>query len=191
MEHRGIIPVSMEKIREFLSKNFILVVFCGVGILLVLFSNLFFSSDSSGKKAAVGEKAEDITAAYVRQMTDELKKLVKSIEGVGACEVMMTVESSSEYIYVAEERKNEQQMEETESGRHRAETKKEGEQTYIIINDGNGQKALIKTTLLPKVKGVVVLCSGADDPNVKLRVIDAVTTIFGISSSRVCVVKKS
>jgi len=190
MEHKGA-PHVMDKVRDFLGKNFILVVFCGVGLLLVVFSNIFFSSDSSEKKQVAEEKAEDIAADYVAQISGQLKGLLKSIEGVGECEVMLTVESSTEYVYVAEEKKSEQRTEETTSGHRRVDTKKDSDETYIIIDDGDGQKALVKTTLLPRVKGVVVLCKGADDPGVKLRVIEAVTTVFGISSNKVCVVKKS
>lgn len=190
MEHKGA-PHVVDKVKDFLAKNFILVVFCGVGILLVVFSNIFFSTGSSEKKDVKEERAEDVAAGYAEQISAQLKGILKGIEGVGECDVMLTIESSTEYVYVSEEKKSEQRTEETTSGHHRLETKKDSEETYVIINDGDGQKALVKTTLLPRVKGVVVLCKGADDPTVKLRVIEAVTTVFGISSNKVCVVKKS
>lgn len=191
MEKKEVFSVSTEKIRNFFTKNFILIIFCGVGILMVLFSNLFFTSSNSEKKVAADEKNEEGAAEYVMKITDELKRLIKNIEGVGSCEVMLTVESGPQHVYVSEEKNSEQKTEDTESGRMRIETKREGEETYVIINDQNGQRALIRTTLSPKIKGVVVLCSGADNPTVKLSVVNAVTTIFKIPSNRVCVIKIS
>ena len=41
----------------------------------------------------------------------------------------------------------------------------------------------------PEVKGVAVICQGADSPVVTERITSAVTTALGIPSTRVCVLK--
>ena len=46
---------------------------------------------------------------------------------------------------------------------------------------------LLLKEITPTVAGVVVVCSGADDVNVRQRVVDVVTTALGTSSNRVCV----
>jgi stage III sporulation protein AG len=49
---------------------------------------------------------------------------------------------------------------------------------------------LLLTRIQPTVKGVAVVCGGADDSAVCQRVVDVVTTAFHISDRRVCVVKQ-
>ncbi len=44
-------------------------------------------------------------------------------------------------------------------------------------------------TQAPKVRGVIVVCSGGDDVIVQEKVIRAVTSVFAISSTRVSVMK--
>ena len=60
----------------------------------------------------------------------------------------------------------------------------------LLVEDAEGHsQALPTTTVEPKVRGVAVVCQGADDPLVATRVTEAVTTALGISSNRVCVVR--
>ena len=42
---------------------------------------------------------------------------------------------------------------------------------------------------MPKVKGVLVVCEGADSSVVKQNVIESVRTVLGVASSRVSVQK--
>ena len=77
------------------------------------------------------------------------------------------------------------------------ETKKEQEKNnyernVILVQGSNGtREALLKTTIEPKVKGVVIVCQGGENIEVEKRVIDAVTTALDISSSKICVAKLS
>ena len=41
----------------------------------------------------------------------------------------------------------------------------------------------------PRVLGVTVICQGADSPSVKAAISDCMTSLFDISSKRVCVLK--
>ena len=57
------------------------------------------------------------------------------------------------------------------------------------MDGSDGKEALIKTQIEPKVKGVVIVCSGGEQALVQQRVIDAVTIALDIDSSKVCVTK--
>lgn len=48
---------------------------------------------------------------------------------------------------------------------------------------------MLLETEMPKVRGVIVVCSGGDDVIVQEKVIRAVTGVFAISSTRVSVMK--
>lgn len=44
---------------------------------------------------------------------------------------------------------------------------------------------------MPKIKGVLVVCEGADSAIVKQNIIDSVRTVLGVASSRVSVQKSA
>ncbi|MEG1994786.1 MAG: hypothetical protein RR048_07715, partial [Oscillospiraceae bacterium] len=68
--------------------------------------------------------------------------------------------------------------------------KTDSENKFIIVEDENGnKKALVETSYTPKFKGAVVVCSGGNSSSVKNKVTQALTTILGIGSSKVCVIK--
>ena len=59
------------------------------------------------------------------------------------------------------------------------------------MTEDNGKKeALVKKTLEPKISGAVVVCEGGDNIQISEKVIRAVSTALGISSSKVCVEDK-
>ena len=61
--------------------------------------------------------------------------------------------------------------------------------------DNSGENVYLKNTdqktvsIEPKVRGVVIVCDGGDDPLVVSRVLDAVTKALNISSDKVCITK--
>ncbi|MBQ3284021.1 MAG: hypothetical protein IJH40_00090 [Ruminococcus sp.] len=70
-----------------------------------------------------------------------------------------------------------------------------GEVKIFLTMDDSGENVYQKNTdqktvsIEPKVRGVVVVCDGGDDPTVKSRVLDAVTKALNISSDKVCITK--
>ena len=101
----------MNKINEFISKlkkggNIKIVVFMGLaGILLIMFSELFFSNDNKQKENSI--KSENISGNYenyAHDMENQLKRILEKIDGVGKADVMVTVVGTEEYIYAEEEK---------------------------------------------------------------------------------------
>ena len=70
-----------------------------------------------------------------------------------------------------------------------------GEAKIFLTMDNGGENVYLKNTdtktvsIEPKVRGVVVVCDGGDDPLVVSRVLDAVTKALNISSDKVCITK--
>ena len=70
-----------------------------------------------------------------------------------------------------------------------------GEAKIFLTMDNGGENVYLKNTdqktvsIEPKVRGVVVVCDGGDDPMVKSRVLEAVTKALSISSDKVCITK--
>ena len=70
-----------------------------------------------------------------------------------------------------------------------------GEAKIFLTMDNSGENVYLKNTdtktksIEPKVRGVVVVCDGGNDPLVVSRVMEAVTKSLNISSDKVCVTK--
>ncbi len=70
-----------------------------------------------------------------------------------------------------------------------------GQAKIFLTMDNAGENVYLKNTdkktvsIEPKVRGVVVVCEGGDDPLVVSRVMNAVTKALNISSDKVCVTK--
>ncbi len=125
---------------------------------------------------------------YARQLEQRLDSLVESIEGAGEARVMVTLEQTRLQVYATE--RKEDSLLEDDSNTGSARRSDSLEETYLLVEDAEGHsQALPTTTVEPKVRGVAVVCQGADDPLVATRVTEAVTTALGISSNRVCVVR--
>jgi len=122
-----------------------------------------------------------------------LENLVSNIDGAGKSKVFITFEGTSETIYATEEKKNKEASED-KSGDEitRKKESDDCEKKFITVKDSEGtEKALAVTELEPKIKGAVVICPGADDPIVKNRIIDVITTALSINSARVCITKSN
>lgn len=70
-----------------------------------------------------------------------------------------------------------------------------GDARIFLTMDNSGENVYLKNTdtktvsIEPKVRGVVVVCDGGDDPMVVSRVMDAVTKALNISSDKVCITR--
>ena len=70
-----------------------------------------------------------------------------------------------------------------------------GDVKIFLTMDNSGENIYLKNTdtktvsIEPKVRGVVVVCDGGDDPVTVSRVLEAVTKALNISSDKVCITK--
>ena len=130
-------------------------------------------------------RGEDIAAvtlseAQVEQALEQrIAALLREVDGVGTCRVMVTLESGSQAVYAADTA--------TSNGADGGSTFSE---SYLTVETADGPAGLLITRLQPTVKGVAVVCEGGGNEAVRQRVIQVVSTAFHISERRVCVVKQ-
>ena len=145
------------------------------GILLIFVSEMFPAKNTAESKSI----ATDDTDSYKKQIEKELKDVLSQVRGVGECEVMVTVEGTTEYVYAENLTKS------TDNNGDRTSDRYENE---IVITDNDGKKeALVRKIIKPQICGVVIVCEGGGDIKVNERVLKAVSTVLGISSSKICV----
>ena len=63
-----------------------------------------------------------------------------------------------------------------------------GSTRKMIINTGSGkQEALEKKVVYPTYQGAIIVCSGAEDASVQMRVIEAVRQYTGLRTDQISV----
>ena len=111
-------------------------------------------------------------------LQEALINILKRIEGAGDVDVLLTEKKGEEIIYQADS--------DLTSGSN---TESENRKTLIITDENRAEKGLIRQVNPPVLQGAVVVCQGADDPKVKLALVDAVMRATGLSSNQICVLK--
>lgn len=130
---------------------------------------------------------EQTAAADPGETERRIAALLSRAEGVGRVEVMLSLESDTEYVY-ADEYVRRREERDTGDG----ETAFSGEENLQILTvrgqDG-GETPVIRRRISPAYRGAVVICDGAEDPGTRLNVIRAVGALTGLSSERITVIK--
>ena len=144
-------------------------------VLLLFFSELDFSNDKQNEELSYGIDINE----YKKDLESELTKHLKNMSGVGKVKVMITLESNQEISYVNETEKDGSQGESDISYSEK--------NNYVIIDDGDKDRGLVKKITEPRIRGVLVICDGGDDITVKTKVTEAVKKLFSISSASICV----
>ena len=154
------------------------------GIILIALSNLLPKSKSQPTAAAV----QTLTAAeFIAQTEQRLSEIISGIDGAGSCRVMVTLENGVEYVYASQQKINSDHQQESD----RVSQRDGSESNVILVDTANGRQGLIVTELQPTVRGVVVVCEGGDNAEVRQRVTDTVKTALNITARRVCVTKSA
>ena len=131
------------------------------------------------------------TDAFVEKTEERLGAIVSSIQGAGECRVMVTVVNGVEYVYATEQSTNTDRQEDSDGTSNKVIQRDDKEETVIVVDTGDGREGLLVTEIQPTVQGVVVVCQGGDDEEVRERIVQAITVALNISSKRVCVTKLS
>lgn len=166
-----------------------LILFCAaLGIVLVLLS---YTLEGEPQQGSPDSGIRTGTPVLEQELEQRLAGIVSRIDGAGCTTVMVTMDNTGEYVYAKDTTVRTDTSTAQENGRISGSTSDSSETAHIIIDGRDGDQPLVEKQIEPKVRGVIVLCEGADDPVVESRVTEAVKTALGISSSRICVEKIS
>ncbi len=142
-----------------------------VGILLVGLTEWLPFQRAQNPHSDTGD-APLSAAAVETALEERIGALLDGVQGVGDCQVMVTLEQGVQQIYAADT----------------AVSPSGSSEQILTVATENGPVGLPVTQVQPVVKGVAVVCTGGGDPVVCERVTELVATVFNISSRRVCVV---
>ena len=153
-----------------------------VGGLLILFSG-------AEKDKPVSAEPYYSDSDYCAETEAKIKGLVAAITGDNDCIVAVTLETGSEYIYADQKSTNTDLSKEGKDGATKESEK--SEQEYIIVKSGDGsEEALIVTEKKPTIRGVAIVSGGITATN-EASILNAVSSVLGISSRKISITNKS
>ena len=162
--------VRTGKIGKYLEKyKYVWIVLC-VGILLMLVPG---NKDTPEAADAIPEATQPEDSVEER-----LEAILSQMNGAGKVRVMLSVYQGEQTIY------------QTDSDHSQSEHGTDSRTQTILITDKNrNETGLVHQINPPKYLGAIVLCQGADDPVVKLSIVEAVGKITGLGADRISVLK--
>ncbi len=158
------------KIVDFLKKYryVVLVLVLGIGLMLL----------PDGKKDTAAQPESTASAPVPTDPTEELAKILSQIKGAGKVQVMLCVAAGEKTVY-----QTDQESTTSDTGQTiRVDT--------VIVSDSDRtQQGLIQQIVAPEYRGAIVVCQGAEDPAVRLAIVEAVTNATGLGADRISVLK--
>lgn len=160
------------------NKTSAIAVIAMIGLLLIT-ANYIFKKPSQDTTESVFDETE-----YIESLERRVSNMVSDIKGAGSSSVVINIISTTESVYVKENKKSSDSSSDT--------NKTETEDSVLTMKDSSGNEyALVTKQILPQIGGVTVVCDGGDDPSVKAAVIYAVCTVLNIGANKVCVIAKA
>ncbi len=156
---------------EILKNKKILMIIAGVlcGICLIVAGRLGGDENPAYPASSPLYPSEEVKV-YTEQLEKRLESLLSGIGGVRSVDVMITLESSNENVYAT-------------SGAN---------SDFVILQSSNGSESGIKLTEInAKVRGVAVVCDYGGSEEMKMQIIEMLTSLFNIGSNRISVISSS
>lgn len=166
-------PLHFEKLKALLQKYKYILAVVGVGIFFLLLP--------SGTQESKTVDTEPFSYDRVALQT-EMEQVLSHIEGVGRLRLMLTVDATEEKELAQNGKVREDRGEEGVA--------KEEESTVVTVHTGsNLEEVVVKRSLFPNYVGALVVCEGGGSAAVRLRVMEAVHALTGLSTEKISVIK--
>ena len=163
---------TFAKLRK--NKNFYVYVAIGLAVLIAIIYFASFASSNESPSTNTDNIDQNLSTSeeYARSLENKLENVISQIEGTGNVDVVITLEKGFEYVYLTEE-----ETRTSASGNTTTST------TVVMVD---GQPVLIEE-LYPVIKGIVVVCAGADNVSVKMNIISLIQTVVNVNSSNISI----
>lgn len=122
------------------------------------------------------------TDAYETNNVDtvakDLAQILSKVDNAGEVEVFLTIESGEITHYQTDDDITTNEDGSTTQVR-----------TVLITGSERNEYGLVRQVNPPIYKGAIVVCQGAEDPKVRLAIVNAVANVTGLGASRISVLK--
>ena len=160
------IAIKKEKKKLKIKKEYILVALLLAVVLFIFMQNFNFDAFNFNFE-------KETTMSYKTEVENSLVKILESVNGVGKVNVFVTVDGTAEEVVLKNvETKTENNI-------------KTSIETAVLVN---GKPYIIKS-LNPNIIGVIVVCEGADNLQVKMAITEILVTSLKVNTESVRIIK--
>lgn len=181
--------------REFIKKAYafladkkrtIIIVIGLAGIVLIFVSGFLGEKSESEPQP---DEAVPITAEdYRKQLENELAAIISRIDGAGEVSILITMESTTEDVYAVERKTEEKNSHSEYEGNIDSDGEYKEENKYVTVKRKDGSEdTVLQKQIMPKIRGVLVVCDGGGNSVVKEKITQAVSGVLNISGGKVFV----
>ncbi|WP_047151484.1 stage III sporulation protein AG [Aneurinibacillus tyrosinisolvens] len=177
-----------------------LLIIGALGIAVMILSSFFNGLQNTPKKppepaestAVLAQKnhesytMEEYEAMYEKQ----LKDVLQSIDGVGQVSVMVNIDSTEEIVVEKNRNKHSQVTKEADKGATREINDESSQEQVVITRKDKDEQPVVLKTVKPRVRGVVVVASGAQNLQVKAWILEAVQKVLAVPSYKISILPK-
>ncbi|MCC8128874.1 MAG: stage III sporulation protein AG [Clostridiales bacterium] len=143
----------------------LLVLALGVGLMLwPSGEDIGDTSETETAAQTADTSLDDTVADLERRMAQALSQM----QGVGETTVVLTVKSGTQRVLATDEDGDERE-------------------TVIVSAGSSRQETVTVQEIAPQLQGALVVCTGGGDPEVKLRVLQAVEALTGLSANQISI----
>lgn len=124
-------------------------------------------------------------------LESKTKEILEKIVGVGAVDVMVTIDSTEEIIVQRNMKDTQEMTEETDADGGKRNVTQYSRDGQIVTYDASGnEQPIVTKKIKPKVRGVLIVARGAENKTVKALIVDAVEKGLNVPSYRISVVPR-
>ena len=168
MKESGPVWETLRRLPQRLGKFKYPVLILLLGVLLLLLPR---PSGREAEPEATAPAVEERSTLAVEET--RLANLLSRIQGAGAVEVMLSLKSGEQIHYQTDTQ--------LQTGGSTEESLRQEDNTVLY--------GTVQQVTAPTYQGAIVVCQGADDPGVKLALVQAVASVTGLGTDQITVVK--
>jgi stage III sporulation protein AG len=150
-----------------------------IGVLLLMVAE-FISTENKPTRTTIapvpssaGIQSQAFSAE--QELEQRLQQMLERLPGVSDVKVMIVLDSTEQLVVQQNHESNEQVTNELDRNGATRQINEQSRQVESVMQqvDG-GQQPLVVQKIQPKVRGVLVIATGADRPTIKKMILDAV-----------------
>ena len=145
-------------------------------VLLLGLTLLLLPDGKKSQKSTIPSAA--VQTDYAAETEQRLTQMLQQIAGAGQVSVMLTLQTGERVEYQTDVQTSSDEAQSSESRK-----------TVILSEGSSYDKAAVAATTYPRFQGALIVCEGADSAAVRLRLLEAVSAVTGLSTDRITVVK--
>ncbi len=121
---------------------------------------------------------EPMPPVQTQTLEEEMEALLSQIDGAGQVRVLLTKRTGDEIIYQTDENVS-----------NNGDAQSSTCTTVLARGTGGADVPVERQTVYGEYRGALIVCAGADSPQVRLSLVNAVAGLTGLSTDRITVIK--